>query len=125
MNSQTDIQPIENNEMDNTTDLTLVIPLLNEEESLKPLMQQIRDVLVDLRWLSHVRLMLLEVVPAPRACRAACKSTGAPAAAAAQAEPKPSGGWCRFPKRLVPTTTHPGGRFGNCNRFNFSRSDDG
>ena len=47
MNSQTDIQPIENNEMDNTTDLTLVIPLLNEEESLKPLMQQIRDVLVD------------------------------------------------------------------------------
>jgi glycosyltransferase involved in cell wall biosynthesis len=47
MNSQTDIQPKENSETENAIDLTLVISLLNEEESLKPLVQKIREVLAD------------------------------------------------------------------------------
>ena len=47
MNSQTDIQTTEKNGTENALDLTLVIPLLNEEESLKPLVQKIRDVLAD------------------------------------------------------------------------------
>ena len=46
MTTQPDTQAIEMSETDANPDLTLVIPLLNEEESLRPLMQQIRDVLI-------------------------------------------------------------------------------
>jgi glycosyltransferase involved in cell wall biosynthesis len=45
MTTQPNTQAIEMSETDPQPNLTLVIPLLNEEESLRPLMQQIRDVL--------------------------------------------------------------------------------
>lgn len=47
MNPQPDIDPISEMASDDTPDLSLVIPLLNEEESLQPLTQKIQEVMAE------------------------------------------------------------------------------
>ncbi len=50
MEPQTDIQPIEEDDKQPVSDITLILPLLNEEESLRPLIAKIRDVLNESDW---------------------------------------------------------------------------
>ena len=54
MTSQSDIQAAPDEKAGKSPDITLVIPLLNEEESLRPLMQKIVDVLSQTDWTFNV-----------------------------------------------------------------------
>jgi len=54
MEFQTDVQPMDKNETQGAPDITLIIPLLNEEESLRPLMDKIRDEFEESEWTYNV-----------------------------------------------------------------------